>query len=486
MKKIKENKNNKVQIILYLYIGMSIIFAIPSILYIIRGNSIYNYRYLFTCFLNIGINKIMNCIDVLVYISIFISLFILYFLIIKNRKKIFNNTKQMFVSILILAIIFMLILPIASLDVYSYIGSGWIASNYNENPYYMSVRDVILKYNEVHLMFGRVANCWLDEPVVYGPVWTLICTILTAMSLGNIDISLWIFKIVSLIAFILCCYLIYKITNKKIYMLIFGLNPFILFETLTNVHNDIFLILFMLLGIYLAIKKKKIGLSVISFAIATGIKYLSVILLPFILIYALKDENIKSRIKKFILYGIQFVIILLLFYLIYLKDFNVLAGIFVQQNKYGRSIFLILYNMLSRNEQIIKYIKYIVLGIFTILYVIVVFKLILRKDLKNIQLREIFRKYNTFIFIFTFVLITNFNPWYVLWLFPTIMYQKSINIKLILYISFGAILSYSITYATKIDNESVGWIYLLTMILTPAIMYSIDLYKGQIERENKK
>ena len=33
--------------------------------------------------------------------------------------------------------------------------------------------------------------------------------------------------------------LIYKITKKDLFVLLYGLNPFVLFEALVNVHNDI-------------------------------------------------------------------------------------------------------------------------------------------------------------------------------------------------------------------------------------------------------
>ena len=80
------------------------------------------------------------------------------------------------------------------------------------------------------------------------------------------------------------------------------------------------------------------------------------------------------------------------------------------------------------------------------------------------------KTYQVFILIFTFILITNFNPWYVIWLFPTLMWQKVKNIRLTLYLSFGAINSYAITYLTRIDNETVGIPYLIVIILTIAIL----------------
>ena len=42
---------------------------------------------------------------------------------------------------------------------------------------------------------------------------------------------------------------------------------------------------------------------------------------------------------------------------------------------------------------------------------------------------------NYFLMAFTFLLITNFQPWYIMWLFPLMMWQKANNIRLIIQIS---------------------------------------------------
>jgi len=84
-------------------------------------------------------------------------------------------------------------------------------------------------------------------------------------------------------------------------------------------------------------------------------------------------------------------------------------------------------------------------------------------------------------------LITNFNPWYVVWLFPTLFWQTSRNIRYTLYLSLGALNSYAITYATKIDNETVGIPYLIIMITT-IVMLEIGrqiVQKLKIKKQNR-
>lgn len=481
MDKTKENNNKNITIKLA-YLFITLLFAMPSIIFLIKNRSVSTFVYYCTYFFKKNIYTYENVIEALIFITIIISLFLLYFLILKYRDKIFKSIKSIAIYICIIAILFTIMIPSTSQDVYSYIANGWIESNYHQNPYYTSVLDIATEEQSISPMFIKIARCWIDEPVIYGPVWTFICNILTSFSFGNIDIALFIFKIASLVAFLGSTLLIYKITKKKIFTLMFALNPLILFEGLANVHNDIFLILFILLSIYFITRKKNLFISVAFLAIATGIKYLSILLLPFILIYYLRNETVKNRIIKSILYGIEFIAIIIGFYLIYLKDINVFAGIFIQQEKYSRSLLLIINNLFLGNEKALSIIKITLLSIFSIAYIIVVFKLLFNKNLNDLKLSKIFRKYNIFLMLFTFVLVTNFNAWYIIWLFGTLMWQKPINIKVAIYASIGALLPYAITYATKEDGQIVGVPYFCIMIL----IMSIPLIKYALRNMKRK
>lgn len=465
------------KIIQIIYLICSIVFVIPSIIYLAENKTVYRFTQVFTYTFVKSTSNLENYMNAIIYILLFSVLFFCYFYLLKNSKKIFKSKKSLFSFIILIGILFSIIIPTTSLDVYSYIGNGWVDSNYNENPYYTSVQEVTNE-NGPDEMLGKVARCWRNEPVVYGPVWSLICKILTSFSFGKITNALYIFKIASLIIFIASSILIYKITNKKIFTIMFALNPFILFEFLSNVHNDIFLVFFVLLAIYFIKNKKNIYLAAASIGVATGIKYLSIVFLPFILAYALRKEDIKTKIKMSIIYFIEFIAILFAFYLLYIRDLQVLSGIFIQQNKYGRSIFLAIWYLLNGDEKALSLIKTISLVIFGISYVVIILKLFFSKKSEKIKFINTMRIYQVFLIIFTFVLITNFNPWYVIWLFPTLMWQNTKNIRYTLYLSLGAIYSYAITYATRIDDETVGIPYLVVMVLTIAILeVGREIYK---------
>ena len=158
----------------------------------------------------------------------------------------------------------------------------------------------------------------------------------------------------------------------------------------------------------------------------------------------------------------------------------------MQQNKYGRSIFLSLWYLLKGDETALTIIKTITLGIFSISYIGIVLKLFFNKNIANIKFRKMMQTYQVFLLIFTFVLITNFNAWYVMWIIPTLFWQKAENIRITLYLTLGVLNSYAITYVTGIDNESVGIPYMIVALITIFSLYAYHKVQKVNNKENKK
>ena len=412
----------------------SILFAMPSIIYYAKKGTIFNFKEYFLFLLN---NE-DRLVQTGVYLLVFILLTITYIFLIKRRKTAFKNIKSVFILVSIVSIIFIAVIPFMCSDVFYYLGVGRIDSKYNQNPYYTSIEEFVEKGDNINylqedtVLAQGYANDWKDATVVYGPVWQLICKIVAFLSFGNIDIGLLVFKIINVLIHLFNCYLIWKITNKKIFPIIYGLNPFILIEGISSVHNDIFVVMFILLAIYFVKNKKKILPSVIFLSISAGIKYFSIILLPFIIIYHFREEKPRKRFLECIKYGIIFLVVLLIPYLIYVRDINVIAGIFTQQEKLAKSIYILISEYFNKPENIIKITKRTLLGTFAIIYFFTCLIILNKKDIKFKNMME---KANCFLIPFIFLLITNFQPWYVMWLFPIIMFQKPDTIKMELGIS---------------------------------------------------
>ena len=467
---------------LLLFITVVICFAMPSIIYLAKNQSIYYFIYQWTFIFKIPKTILAKWINTISFIGLMSVMFILYILIIKHSNKIFKSKKQLIIAICIISVLFALIIPYTSTDVDSYIANGWSASHYHENPYYKSVGQISDEHQVRDQMYNKVANCWRYETVVYGPLWTLICKLLTSISFGNIDVALAIFKGTNLIVHLINCLLIWKITHKKKFVLIYGTNPAILFEALSNVHNDIFIVLFILLAIYFVTKKKNLMLSVAFIAMATAIKYLGILILPFIILYHLMEKNILEKIKYCVLYGLEFIVILVGFYAIYVRDLNIFAGLFIQQSKYNRSIMLVFYYLIG--EQSTNILKTALLVVFAILYVYTVIKLLLNNNTEIFS--SYIREYSTLLYIFTFILITNFNSWYILWLFPTLMFLNGKNIRLIINLSYAVEVAYIGSFALYSEAQNLGVLYIFLVAIVTGILTSVPMVKNKVEYLSNK
>lgn len=431
-------KNKKLNLpkgtVLFGNLIICILFAMPSFLYYMRNGTVFKFNKYFKFLLN-NSDRVEQTA---VYFIILLAMVILYLVIIKLRKQVFSSTKKMFLYITIIAIIFVAIIPFTCSDVFYYLGVGRIESKYGQNPYYTTIKEFVetgdnSKYLEQDTVLEQgYINDWSDSTVVYGPLWAFICKIVSTFSFGNIDIGLLVFKLLNVVIHLLNCYFIYKLTGKKIWVLLYGLNPFILIEGIACVHNDMFVILFTLLSFYFLLKRKNLLVSVAMLALATAIKYFTIILLPFIIIYHFREEKPLKRFGRCVQYGLWFVFILGICYLFYVRDLQVLSGLFIQQEKLAKNFYIIITEYFVQPEGLVTTVNKTLLRGFVIVYF---FTMIILLNKKEIKFRKEIRKTNYFIMAFLFLLITNFQPWYIMWLFPCIMWQKTEDIKAIIGIS---------------------------------------------------
>lgn len=483
-----ENKINKEKANLKLiYILLGIAFITPSLVYLIKGKSILNLQSSCSFFYGYPTNILSKekILSTMLFIIILLGLSITYFIILKNYKKIFIAKADVAKFILIIALIFFIMLPLTSTDVFYYIATGWSEAEYGVNPYYTSVQKLsqmeeyvdTVKSDQILL---KMPSIWSDTTIVYGPLWTLVCKVLSGLSMGNLTVALFIYKLFNLCMHLLNSYLIYKITNKKkVFTLMYGLNPMILFEGLCNVHNDILVISLILIAMYFFIKRKNTFLTVVFFALATAVKYYAILLIPFVIIYKYRKEKTLKRILYSCGWAIIFIAVLIICYSFYMKDFEVLKGIIVQQNKYAGSIFLTI--GLYTNIHTASIISQGCMSAFIVIYV---YNIIILLFTEKISFTENIRKYNSLLLLFIFGTITNFNSWYTMWLLPTIMWQKGKTINNVLNITIASQVAYSVFF---LFNESYiygKYFYMLMVALIIIPNISNKIYKKAREMKS--
>ena len=441
---------------------LSIILIIPSVMYLIRNGTILGFTNYYNFFINDGQNKTISTI---VYLGIFIVLTIIYLCFIK-KNDFFKNIKQVLIYTGVISAIFIAMLPWTSSDIFYYMGVGELNSVYAQNPYYVTIKEYCNenkeKLNDDTIMKQGYKNYWAGTTVVYGPIAQVIFSIVTKISFRNVDICLILFKLLNLLMHLLNAYLIYKITKKLKFVIIYGLNPFILLEFIGNVHNDIIVVFFILLSIYFLLKKKKILPSIIALAIATGIKYFTILLLPVIVLYHFRnEEKLEKRFLKCIQYGVIFLVLFILEYVIYFRDMSIFTAMMVQNERLSKSIYsgivgygelkgiekLTIFSLELTTIQIAIILRNTMFLIFIITYIKFCIDLLITK---NIKLNKTLRKYNPELILFLLSL-TTFQQWYILWLFATLWWQRPNTIRNIIGVSLVSEIANSV-YMFQVES----------------------------------
>lgn len=248
--------------------------------------------------------------------------------------KLFLANKSLRVVIpcmLIFCVILLLTPPFSSADLFHYVFFPKIVLTYHDNPY---ISPIINYSHDVFFTSGSIIRMWMNEPLVYGPVWLLLAIIFNFWALKSISLAILSFKLMATVFFIGCLFLVYKISdlvdnrNKIINTSLFAWSPLILFESINNGHNDIIMLFFLLLAVYALVKEKYFWV-IPSLFLSFLIKYITIIFLPFFLFYLWHHYSEKEQRKKILLSILLSLIILVSVYLPFWRGFITLKGAFL-------------------------------------------------------------------------------------------------------------------------------------------------------------
>ncbi len=221
----------------------------------------------------------------ILYVGILIILFVCYGFFLKERQKFFPSLKRLFSFIGISCIVFIFSYPALTYDLFNYITTAKVTYHYHENPYLVMPVEIP---NEPYLAFTRAAN----KVALYGPVWLLLTAIPHYVGGGNIWATIVAFKIMNAIVYIAFCYWIYKQTKNVTNVLFFAFNPLVLIEVLLSVHNDIYMMFFVLAGLALWQQKGNKIFGFMLFFASWWIKGATLVLTPLLFLKKHSWEHI--------------------------------------------------------------------------------------------------------------------------------------------------------------------------------------------------
>lgn len=213
-----------------------------------------------------------------------LTVFYISFIRSKFLKK--YSLKTIFFIIGLFALTVSFVRPVASSDVYSYIYKSRIHSVYHQNPY-------VVTYDTFSddVFFDDLKNPWIYFGTAYGPLFLLFASFLTKIAGDSLFLNMLLFKLAAIIAYFFVCFLIYKLTNNKFALVLYSLNPYIIFSFIIDAHNDIYMIALVLLSFYFVKNFNSVKYGVLSYSLfflSIFIKYFSLVIFPFYLIYFLR------------------------------------------------------------------------------------------------------------------------------------------------------------------------------------------------------
>lgn len=185
--------------------------------------------------------------------------------------------------------------PIVSRDIFSYLYYAKMILVEHQNPYLVAP---MVNWG-IDMWVGFLHN--VERVYAYGPVSLLINLVpMTLLGAERFLINVFALKTVSLAFFLLGAWLFLRISKNRSFVLVMWiLNPYIINEFLINGHNDLFMIVFFWLAIYLKQKSKTV-LALLAWMLSAATKYVSGLLFPVFFM--------SSRLQK--LFGLLAIIVI--------------------------------------------------------------------------------------------------------------------------------------------------------------------------------
>lgn len=232
-----------------------------------------------------------------------------YFLFFFYYKKIETGQKKViFIFLSIIIIIMVLISNFATMDMISY---SIVAKNYvvyNLNPY---ITEIGWNGNVWHKYISHII--WATQTSPYGPLFVLFSSIPIIIAGKSLYISIVLYKIINLF-FLYIAFVYFKkiinfldLENKELLKYLFILNPAILIHGVWDGHNDVILMMLLLIFVYFYLTGRVIK-SIVTVVLGFLLKIYPIILIPALIYQKKKIQWRTIGLTALILIGLTLVV----------------------------------------------------------------------------------------------------------------------------------------------------------------------------------
>jgi len=232
-------------------------------------------------------------VSVYLYLMLLTGFFAFYAFAIRAAKNRTLTRSGIWKILIVITSILIFSYPALSHDIFNYIFDAKIVTHYQQNPYFHKALDFP---NDPMLSFMH----WTHRTYPYGPIWLLITLPFSLLGGSMFFPTLLLFKGISALSYLLTILGIEKLA-KKLYpensllpVVIFALNPLVLFEILMTGHNDLWMMGFSLFALYFLLERQY-PKSIFFLLLSIGIKFATAILLPLFLLWPFIQKKVKEK-----------------------------------------------------------------------------------------------------------------------------------------------------------------------------------------------
>jgi len=260
------------------------------------------------------------------YVVLLTALFALYACFVHAAARGKVTMKDVWVIIGCITLILVWSYPAFSYDAFNYMFTAKTVLVYHKNPY--TIAPIAFGGVDPWLSFLH----WTHLPSAYTPLWIALTLPAYIFGFRFFLLTMWNMKILVAVFYLLSVRLIGAIMEqhdreRAVYaMVLFGLNPLVIVESLVSAHNDIVMMAIALFAVYLYSKKKVAAFFVLSVSVA--LKLMTGALIPVFLFGVKKRINVITASLVAMCMGLAFVLIyreFLPWYLVWVLPFVALT-----------------------------------------------------------------------------------------------------------------------------------------------------------------
>lgn len=297
--------------------------------------------------------------------------------------------------------------PITAIDIYNYIAESLVLVQYHANP----ITVPAATYSHDPLI--SLAGGWTYYPAPYGPLCLIIDALPTQLVGRNLLANLLCIKLMFASMLILEAYIVYKILSRlapKLALagaLFIAWNPYTLMEFSANGHNDIAMMLFVLLAT-LALVHERLVLALALIVTSSLVKFATLPLLPLFLIYGIAYQpTMRKRMTYLALAILSAVVIVVSIYGPFWQGLKTFQALLSQDQRYMSSFATMLADTVS-GQMTRDRAKLLGRVPFGILYLYAL-------TLSRKRLPDMLRACFITLFFLTALAVSNFEVWYAIW-----------------------------------------------------------------------